>query len=73
MFVPSVVEQRRIVAKTTELMMLCDQLEAALASGQHARTRLLDAVLHEILEVADDPAVVTNVSERVVAARAAAG
>lgn len=33
----------------TELMVLCDQLEASLATGETTRSRLLDALLHEAL------------------------
>ncbi len=46
---PPLAEQHRIVAKVDELMALCDQLEASLASAQADRTRLLDALLHEAL------------------------
>lgn len=47
---PPPAEQTRIVAKVDELTVLCDQLEAALASAQDWRARLLEAVLHEALE-----------------------
>ena len=49
-FVPSLSEQHRIVAKVDELMALCDQLEAALTKTDTTRTRLLEALLHEVLE-----------------------
>jgi type I restriction enzyme, S subunit len=49
---PPLAEQHRIVAKVHELMALTDQLERALASAQDRRLRLLDALLHEALEVA---------------------
>ena len=46
---PPLAEQHRIVAKVDELMTLCDQLEASLATGDDTRRRLLDALLHEAL------------------------
>lgn len=50
--VPPLAEQHRIVAKVDELMALCDQLEANLTAGEQARSKLLEAVLHEALEPA---------------------
>ena len=47
---PPLAEQHRIVAKVDELMALCDQLEASLATGDDTRRRLLDALLYEALE-----------------------
>ena len=47
--VPPLPEQCRIVAKVDELMALCDQIEASLATGDNTRRRLLDALLHEAL------------------------
>ena len=47
---PPLAEQHRIVAKVDELMTLCDQLEANLATGDDTRRRLLDALLHEAPE-----------------------
>lgn len=47
--IPPLAEQRRIVAKVDELMALCDQLEASVATTQSDRSRLLDALLHEVL------------------------
>lgn len=55
-YVPSLGEQRRIVAKVDEMMAICDKLEAALASADHARSSLLDALLHEALRPAADKA-----------------
>ncbi len=46
---PPLAEQRRIVAKVDELMALCDQLEASLASAATDRARLLEALLQEAL------------------------
>ena len=37
------------MTKVDELMVLCDRLEASLASGDDTRRRLLDAMLHEAL------------------------
>lgn len=48
-YVPPLPEQRSIVAKVDELMALCDQLEASLATADDTRRRLLDALLHEAL------------------------
>jgi type I restriction enzyme S subunit len=47
---PPLAEQNRIVAKVDELMVLCDRLEASLATGDEIRRRLLDALLAEALE-----------------------
>ena len=46
---PPLAEQRRIVAKVEELMALLDGLEAAMTKASSARTKLLDALLHEAL------------------------
>lgn len=48
---PDLSVQQLIVAKVDELMALCDQLEAALASAQNGRVRLLEALLHDALVV----------------------
>ncbi len=53
-FVPSLAEQHRIVAKVDALMTLCDRLEAALTTADTTRTRLLEALLHEALEPATE-------------------
>lgn len=50
LLIPPLAEQDRIVAKVDELMALCDQLEASLAAGESARSRLLESVLHEALD-----------------------
>lgn len=44
---PPLTEQIRIVAKVDELMVQCDRLEASLAAGASAGTRLLEALLAE--------------------------
>jgi type I restriction enzyme, S subunit len=49
---PPLAEQHRIVAKVDALMALCDRLEAALATTDTTRARLLDALLHEALNPA---------------------
>jgi type I restriction enzyme S subunit len=46
---PPLAEQARIVARVGELMTLCDQLEAALASAGEHRRRLLEVAIHETL------------------------
>ncbi|MGL3607651.1 restriction endonuclease subunit S [Rhizobium sp. G187] len=46
---PPLAEQRRIVAKVDELMVLCDQLETSLTSADATRKKLLDALLAEAL------------------------
>ena len=47
---PPLAEQRRIVAKVDELMTQCDRLEASLLTGDETHSRLLDMLLHEVLE-----------------------
>ena len=47
---PPLAEQKRIVAKVDELMVICDQLEHHLESQQKGRRQLLEALLHEALE-----------------------
>jgi len=46
---PPLGEQRRIVAKTGDLISLCDQMERSLISIEDYRHRLLDALLAEVL------------------------
>jgi type I restriction enzyme S subunit len=46
---PPLAEQQRIVAKVDELMAVCDRLEAQIVAGESIRSRLLDALLHEVL------------------------
>jgi type I restriction enzyme, S subunit len=50
---PPLAEQRQIVARVDELMVLCDRLEAGIARGDDTRGRLLDALLHETLAQAE--------------------
>lgn len=47
---PPVAEQRRIVAKVDELMVLCDRLEASLGAVDTCRNRLLESLLYEAFE-----------------------
>jgi type I restriction enzyme, S subunit len=46
---PPAPDQRRIIARVGELMILCDELEVALKSAEEGRAKLLEAVLHEAL------------------------
>ena len=48
--IPPMAEQCRIVDKVDELMTICDQLEARLATVHDIRRRLLEALLVEALE-----------------------
>lgn len=45
---PPLAEQRRIVAKVDQLMVLVDQLEAQLADADTAGTKLMEAVVAEL-------------------------
>ena len=51
---PPVAEQRRIVAKVDELMVLCGRLEANLVASEDIRHRLLDALLDDALAPGGD-------------------
>lgn len=53
-FVPSIDEQNRIVAKVDALMALCDRLEATLTTADTTRTRLLESLLNETLKPTSD-------------------
>jgi type I restriction enzyme, S subunit len=53
---PPLAEQQRIVAKVDELMGVCDQLEAQLATTQTDSRRLLEAMLYEALAPATEEA-----------------
>ncbi len=46
---PPFAEQRRIVAKVDELMVLCDRLEASLVARDAMRELLVEAMLHNAL------------------------
>ncbi len=46
---PTLDEQRRIVAELSRLMRVCTELESALAAAQHQRSRLLESLLHSAL------------------------
>ena len=54
---PPLAEQRSIVAKVNELMVLCDRLEAQLTTTKTESRRLLEAVLHEALASSEGRAV----------------
>ena len=47
---PPPAEQRRIVAKVDEMMVLCDGLEARLIKGDETRGQLVESVLDKALE-----------------------
>ena len=47
--VPPLSEQKRIVSKVTELLSLCDALEAKLTQAESASTQLLSAAVHHLL------------------------
>ena len=48
---PPFEEQKRIVAKVDQLMSLCDELEAGLVQAQTDGGKLMEAVVHHVLEV----------------------
>ena len=50
---PPLSEQHRIVAKVSQLMALCEQLEASLDATAASRRHLLDALIAEVLVPAD--------------------
>ena len=52
---PPLAEQHRIVAKVDELMAICARLEESLATGDYARRRLLETVLHNSLVPNTEP------------------
>jgi type I restriction enzyme S subunit len=47
---PPLAEQKRIVTKVTELLSLCDALEAKLTQAESASTQLLSAAVHDLLQ-----------------------
>ena len=49
---PPLAEQQRIVAKVDDLMALCDSLETMLTTAQIESSRLLEAVLHQVIAAA---------------------
>ena len=54
---PPLAEQRRIVAKVDELMVLCDRMEAGIGAADGARHRLLESLVHDALaSAAHEPA-----------------
>ena len=56
LFVPSIVEQRRVVAKVEGLLGLCDRLEVSLIRDHDTCRHLLDALLAEALASPEDSA-----------------
>ena len=48
--IPPLSEQKRIVSKVTELLSLCDALEAKLTQAESASTQLLSATVHYLLK-----------------------
>jgi type I restriction enzyme S subunit len=48
--IPPIAEQKRILAKVRELLSVCDQLEAALGAADVHRSRLLEALMREVVE-----------------------
>ena len=61
---PPLAEQRRIVAKVDELMVLCDELEQRQQSRQHARDQLQHSALHHLL-AAREPVIFAAARQRV--------
>ncbi|MEQ1829147.1 MAG: hypothetical protein ABL921_24500, partial [Pirellula sp.] len=51
---PPLSEQKRIVSKVTELLSLCDTLEAKLTQAESASTQLLSAAVHHLLNPAQN-------------------
>ena len=47
---PPIAEQQRIVAKVDELMALCDQLKASLASAQETQLNLTDSLVEQAIK-----------------------
>jgi type I restriction enzyme, S subunit len=47
--VPPLAEQRRIVARVEQLMLLVDELESKLSNADKAATALLEAIIHELV------------------------
>ncbi len=48
--VPPLAEQKRIITKVTELLSLCDALEAKLTQAESASTQILSAAVHHLLQ-----------------------
>ncbi|WP_047492326.1 restriction endonuclease subunit S [Terriglobus sp. TAA 43] len=59
---PTLEEQRHIVAKVDRLMILVNQLDTQLRSSQMEATQLLDAVIHELLHPTAD--IIDRASQR---------
>jgi type I restriction enzyme S subunit len=47
---PPLAEQKRIVTKVTELLSLCDALEAKITQAESASTQLVSAAVHSLLQ-----------------------
>ena len=60
---PPICEQCCIVAKVDEMMMLCDQLEACLATTSRDSQRLLEAVLNEALDPSTEQSGMTDLKQ----------
>jgi type I restriction enzyme S subunit len=57
---PPLAEQRRIVTKVSDLMALCDELEAQQQARREARTRLQQSALHHLVEAREPQAFATH-------------
>jgi len=55
LLLPTVAEQRRIVAKVEELLALCDELEAAQTAAREHRTRLVRSALDHLTTAQTEP------------------
>ncbi|MGR6806726.1 hypothetical protein ACU6VI_10590 [Sphaerotilus natans] len=49
---PPLAEQRRIVAKVSELLALCDQLKAKIAAGRAKQAQLAEALVKQAVAAA---------------------
>jgi type I restriction enzyme S subunit len=51
--IPPIEEQKRIVAKVSQLMSLCDEVEAKLCEAETTSQKLLNAVVHHVLRAVE--------------------